>query len=106
MITICHPIDDLELLLLRAALEAEGVPHFILGNHFGSLYPGMQVPFYNERSVRVPEAYRELALQIVSELRADYAPVSVDLPVKSKWRMLFEALLMGWTLPGGDKKPK
>lgn len=41
MITICHPIDDMELLFIQMELEAEAIPHFVVGKHFGSLYPGM-----------------------------------------------------------------
>lgn len=52
MITICHPVDDLELLLLRAALDAAGIPFFVAGENFGSLYPGLQIPAYNSAAFR------------------------------------------------------
>jgi len=105
MITICHPVDDLELLLLRSALQAAGIPHFVVGEHFGSLYPGMQIPSYNERSVRVPASYVEDALKVIKEVRATYTPVSERLTAKSKLRMFLEGLWLGWVMPGGAKKP-
>jgi hypothetical protein len=105
MITICHPVDDLELLFLRSALQAADIPHFVVGDHFGSLYPGMQIPSYNERSIRVPDGYVEEGLKVIEEVRATYAPVSVRLTSKSKLRMLLEGLWLGWVMPGGTKKP-
>jgi Putative prokaryotic signal transducing protein len=105
MITVCHPVDDLELVFLRAALEAAEIPHFVVGQHFGSLYPGMQVPSYNERSVRVPNGYLEAALKIVNEVRSSYSPTFEHLTTKSKLRILLEGLFLGWVIPAGTKKP-
>lgn len=105
MITICHPVDDLELLLSRSALQAADIPHFVVGDHFGSLYPGMQIPSFNERSVRAPAGYVEDAMKVIEEVRAAYSPVSERLTAKSKFRMLLEGLWLGWVMPGGAKKP-
>src|SRR5687768_10358980 len=104
MITICHAVDDLELLFLRSALEAANIPHLIVGQHFGSLYPGMQIPSYNERSVRVPASFVENALAVVENVRASYTPTFEKLATKSKLRMLFEGLWLGWVVPAGNKK--
>jgi methyl coenzyme M reductase alpha subunit len=104
MITICHPVDDLELLFLRSALQAADIPHFVVGEHFGSLYPGMQIPAYNERSVRVPAGFVEDALSVVEQVRSSYTPTFEKLNMKSKLRMLFEGLWLGWVMPGGIKK--
>ena len=105
MITICHPVDDLELVFLRAALEAADVPYFVVGQHFGSLYPGMQIPSYNERSVRVPPGYAEKALKVIEQVRSSYSPTFERLTTKSKLRILIEGLLLGWVIPAGTKKP-
>jgi hypothetical protein len=104
VITICHPVDDAELLFLRSALEAADIPYFIVGEHFGSLYPGMQISSYNERSIRVPPGYAERALNVVQQVRASYAPAFEKLATKSKLRLFFEGLLLGWIIPGGTKK--
>lgn len=104
MITICHPADDLELLFLRAALDAAGIPHFVVGEHFGSLYPGMQIPAYNERSVRVPAGFFDQATAVVAQVRAAYAPTFEKLTTRSKLRMLLEALWFGWVMPAGGKR--
>ncbi len=104
MITICHPVDDLELLLLRAALDAAGIPFFVAGENFGSLYPGLQIPAYNERRVQVPAGFAGAALEVVAQLRASYAPTFATLTTRSKLRMLLEALWFGWVMPVGSKR--
>lgn len=76
MIAVCHPVDDLEPLFLQPALEAPGIPHFVVGLHFGSLYPGTQVPRFNERSARVPRRYAATVLAVIEDVRSTYAPLS------------------------------
>lgn len=105
MITICHPIDDVELLFIQMELEAEAIPHFVVGNHFGSLYPGMQIPWVNERSVRVPVSRATQALEVIQRVRSYYEPTFANLTTKSKLRVLCEAILCGWVMPAGNKKP-
>jgi len=104
MMTICHPVDDLELLLLRAALDAAGIPFFVAGDNFGSLYPGLQIPAYNERRVQVPAGFAGAALEVVAQVRASYAPAGTRLTTRSRLRMLAEALWFGWVIPGGERR--
>ena len=104
MMTICHPVDDLELLLLRAALDAAGIPFFVAGENFGSLYPGLQIPAYNERRVQVPAGFASAALEVVAQVRASYAPAGTRLTTRSRLRMLAEALWFGWVIPGGERR--
>ena len=105
MITICHPVDDMELLLIQMELDATSIPHLIVGQHFGSLYPGMQVPWYNERSVRVPIGLAEEAREVIERIRSYYEPAFVNLRKRSKLRMLCELMLFAWVMPAGSKKP-
>jgi len=105
MITICHPVDDMELLFIQMELEAEAIPHFVVGNHFGSLYPGMQLPWINERSIRVPVNRATEALEVIQRVRSYYEPAFVNLRIKSKLRILCEAILFGWVMPAGNKRP-
>ena len=104
MITIAHARDDMELLFIRMALEADGIPFLVVGDGFGSLYPGLQLPIFNERPVRVDEGFVERAAEIVNEVRADFDPVSTDLAVSSKLRMVLEAVLFAWFLPAGKRR--
>jgi len=88
METVCHPLDDQELLLISAALDAAGVPYFVVGQNFGSLYPGMQIASYNERTIRVPRPYLNDALQVIEDVRSDYKGPAEYLTTPSKVRML------------------
>ena len=105
MITICHPVDDAELLILRMELEAAEIPYLVVGQHFGSLYPGMQIPAYNERSIRVHRAHLDDALRVLEHVRGYYRPSFENLDAKSKLRIFLEALCLGWVIPAGTKKP-
>lgn len=105
MITVCHPVDDLELIIIRMELEAEEIPCFVVGQHFGSLYPGVQIPWYNERSIQVPAEKAEAAEEAIQRVRAYYEPSATNLSAKSKLRIFCEALLCGWAIPAGRKKP-
>lgn len=106
MDVICYPRDDMEQVFIIAALEAAEIPHFIMGQYFGGLYPGIQIPGYNERSIQVPAPYFEEAAVIISDIRSRYISPAQSLSAKSKLRMLFEALLIGWAMPGGKKSPR
>jgi len=104
LITIAHATDDMELLFIRMALEADGISFLVVGDGFGSLYPGVQVPIFNERPVRVAEADRERAIEVIGEVRKDFDPVSSDLGTSSKLRIVLEALLFAWFVPGGKRR--
>lgn len=104
MVIICHPVDDMELLFIRMELEAAAIPFFVVGQHFGSLYPGMQMPWYNERSVVVPASYEEQAQEVIQHIRTYYSPTFENLDKGSKLRIIFEGLLLGWVIPAGNKK--
>ena len=104
MITIAHPTDDMELLFIRMALEAEGIPYLVVGDGFGSLYPGVQLPIFNERPVRVNASDVERAIEVIGEVRKDFDPVSSNLAGRSKLRIVLEAILFGWFVPGGKRR--
>jgi len=104
MITIAHPTDDMELLFIRMALEAEGIQFLVVGDGFGSLYPGVQLPIFNERPIRVRASDVERAVEVIAEVRKDFDPVSSNLAGSSKLRIFLEAVLFGWFVPGGRRR--
>jgi hypothetical protein len=104
MITIAHPTDDMELLFIRMALDAEGIPYLVVGDGFGSLYPGVQLPIFNERPVRVNASDAERAVEVIREVRKDFDPVSANLDGSSKLRIVLETMLFGWFVPGGKRR--
>ena len=103
MINLCHPVDEIEQLFLSSALNAASIPFFIVGAGIGSLYPGVQVPWYNERTIRVPANYFDEAQVVVAEVRNTYVNTSENLSTRSKFRFLFDFFL-GWVILAGSKK--
>ena len=105
MITVCHPYDEMELALLVGILESEEIPYFIFGQYLGSLLPGIQIPSYNERRIMVPEPYAEKAIEVIEEFRSKDVRMEQTYTWGSKIRMVAEAILFGWFIAGGSKKP-
>lgn len=95
----------MEVMYLRAMLQHAEIPFHIVGENFGSLYPGVQIASYNERRFLVPEENYEEAFEFVEELRKQQQPEpDEDLTITSKLRMVVEFLFFGWASPGGKKK--
>ena len=105
MITICHPYDEMELSFLICILNREEIPHLIIGQHFGSIFPGLQIASYNERTIQVPKGYEERAIEVIDEFRNIDVRLDQSFTLTSKIRIIFEAVLFGWFIPGGAKKP-
>lgn len=72
--------------------------------NLGQIYFLTQVPWHNEQSVAVPASYVEQALEVIQHIRAYYSPTFENLDKRSKLRIIFEALLLGWVIPAGNKK--
>jgi len=105
MITICHPLDDLEVLELQAALEAAEIPCFVFSGYLGSLFPGFQIRAFNERSIQVPPSCVAEALQVIREVRASRTPSFAGLRVRSKLRIIFETFFLGSPVLAGKRRP-
>ncbi len=104
MINLCHPADDIEQMLIVAELENARIPYFIQGQYFGSLYLGLQVACYNERTVMVPAIYHHDATSVIDSLRLGYTPSCIKLRSSSKLRMFLEAVFFGWVIAAGAKR--
>ena len=104
MVTVCHPVDEMEQMFIVASLEAAEIPYFVKGYYFGSLYPGMVVPWYNERTICVPRNYIEEASEIVLDLRSKYELQVENISIYSKLRMLLEGIILSWVMPYGKKR--
>ena len=101
-------MNDIEVMYVRAMLQSAEIPFYIVGEHFGSLYPGMQIASYNERRFLVPEEYFEEAADLIQDLRAEDPKaketlVQEDLTLGSKIRIVIETFLFGWSSLGGKK---
>jgi hypothetical protein len=66
-VKLTEPNDEGELALIKSLLEGNNIPYFVHNEHFGSLYPGLPLPF-NARVVMVDEADFQRAETLVRRL--------------------------------------
>ncbi len=55
MVRLVEPQDEGELALIKSLLDGNGIRYFVKNEHFGSLYPGLSLPF-NRREVMVHDS--------------------------------------------------
>jgi len=71
LVSLLTPDSEAELLTIVTMLEARGIPFFVHGSGFGSLFPGaMQVESVNARAIMVPEERVDEALALISDFRS------------------------------------
>jgi hypothetical protein len=55
IVKLIEPQDEGELALIKSLLDGNNIQYFVHNEHFGSLYPGLSLPF-NRRVVMVEES--------------------------------------------------
>jgi hypothetical protein len=56
MTKLLVPHDETELMLLTSILESSGIEFYVQNEHFGGLYPGLNIFPFNERVILVAES--------------------------------------------------
>jgi hypothetical protein len=69
MTKLLVPRDENELMMLRSLLEAEGIVYHVHNEHFGGLYPGLNIFPFNERVIFVNESDYERAWSVARDFR-------------------------------------
>lgn len=54
LVPLVSPDSEAAVLTTVALLDAYGIPSYVRGGGFGSLYPGPQVAGYNAKTIMVP----------------------------------------------------
>lgn len=67
MVKLIVPQDEGELALVKSLLDGNGITYFVQNEFFGSLYPGLPLPF-NKRVVMVDESEIARAETLLSAL--------------------------------------
>jgi hypothetical protein len=70
IVTLIEPQDEGELALIKSLLEGNNIRYFVQNEHFGSLYPGLSLPF-NRRVVMVDESDLGRAGTLLEKLTTD-----------------------------------
>ncbi len=86
-----------------AAFEEAGIPYFINNLYFGALYPGIQIPWYNERAILVHPLHYDEAMELVHVFRQEYVRRSESLTFTSAVRVIAEGALFGWAVVANNK---
>ena len=68
MIKIFCPRDEVELAIAKSILDSENIPYYVKNEHFGSLYAGPAISFFNEKTIFVNEEFKEAALELLDNL--------------------------------------
>jgi hypothetical protein len=97
------PESEAELAVIKSLLDSERVSYFVHNDNFGSMEVGPSIPLYNSKTIMVAEDQYDSAIEVlgsfVTSKRVDkkYQP---HYSLKDKIRMIFEALFLGWLMPG------
>lgn len=98
------PENDAELALIRSVLDGEGMKYFVHNNHFGSLKVGPKIDLFNAKTIMVPDDEYERAHEIIEDFISNQEIISEDetigISLKDKIRMIVEAILFAWFMPG------
>lgn len=105
LIVIAQPWSESELSVMLCSLEAQGIPAFVQGAGFGSLYPGPQIAFYNARRIMVPEPFAAEARQALEAFTRQGEPDLFRRPsIFNISRAIVEFLFLGWCVPGSRRR--
>ena len=104
---IYSPKDELQLAMIRGLLDSEGIQYFVLNDNFGSMRVGPQIDLLNKKTIMVAPEDAERAKEIISslvesDLQDDGEPGHYA--IGQKFRMVIEAMLFGWFVPGRKRK--
>ena len=105
MVPIFTPQKQSDLSVVLCLFDAYGVPYFVHNSNFGGLYPGCQFYLYNWRRVFVPNEIASDARQLLDDFPPGIETTSHAMSNRDKLRVIVEALLLGWFIPG-NKWPR
>ena len=96
----------MELSLLKSIFDGEGISYFVHNDHFGSLKIGPCIDLFNAKTIMVADhQFQEaeaILLDYLGRTRDETSPPP-PYPFFDRVRMVVEALLFSWFVPG--KRP-
>jgi hypothetical protein len=93
--------------MIRGVLDSEGVEYFIHNDNFGSMRVGPQIDLLNKKTIMVAPEDVERAKTIISNFLSREMPeekTDEKYTVSQKLRMILEAVLFGWFIPGRRRR--
>lgn len=93
--------------MIRGVFDTEGIHYFIHNDHFGSMRVGPQIDLFNKKAIMVAAEDADRARAIIASLIEGHPPeedVQERYSIGQKLRMVFEAVLFGWFVPGKKRR--
>ena len=107
MIKLYTPDDDVQLAMIKGIFESEGIHFYVHNDNFGSMRPGIRVALFNKKTIMVHEKDIERAQEIIKSFVGNIEAAKSEEELESskysyfdKFRVVFEALVFGWVMPG------
>lgn len=96
------PQNEAELAVIRSILDGEKIHYFVHNDHFGTMRTGPPIYLFNAKTIMVSEVCFERASEILSDYLNNAQPddFKSEHSLRDKLRMVVEALLFGWFIPG------
>lgn len=102
MIKIYSPQNAIDEIMIQSLLHSANIKYFIQNDVFGSLKIGPIIELFNNKMIFVESEYEIEAKLIISNYLAttyNTEPTS-NFSMRDKIRMVLEALLFSWFVPG------
>lgn len=105
------PENEVELSMIKSIFESEDVQYFVHNDHFGSMKIGPQIDMLNTKMVMVPEEQYTKAKELLTDYLGNIREEETEsfrsqYSLMDKIRMLIEAVIFGWFIPGKTKKKR
>lgn len=98
----------MELSFIKSIFDGENISYFVHNDHFGSLQIGPQIDLFNAKMIMVDEAHYDRAQELITDflnnMGEDTEPSTTSYSLVDKIRMVLEAVVFGWFVPGKKKK--
>ncbi len=106
LIPLYSPTYELELSMLRGLLDSGGVRYFVLNDYFGSMRVGPQIDLVNKKTIMVAPEDKDSAKEIISNFLqcSEEEESETCYSFSQKLRMVIEALLFTWFIPGRKRR--
>ncbi len=107
MIKLYSPHHELELTFIKSILESEGIPYFVHNDHYGSLKIGPRIDLLNAKTIFTTPEAKERATELIADYLKNIeentesnGKIKSSYSIWDKVRIVFEALIFGWFMPG------
>ena len=101
---IYSPENEMDLALIKCALEAFEIPYFVMNDKFGSFKIGPRIFLYNTKYIGVPESCEQEAMEIIEAYRFREnedrkTSTGSYYSLRDKVRIALEFIAFSWFVP-------